>query len=374
MSATNKSQWKITEAEVGLRLDKWLAAESRLSSRARALAALEKGQIFVNDTEQTPSEAGRRLERGDAVRLWLDRPGSSQRRNYSGSGKRFADLHIVYEDQCMLVINKPAGLLSVPLAAQPEADSLSDRVVEHLRKQERQNAFIVHRLDRDTSGLVVFAKSMAIQKKLKDQFERREPERVYWAFVHGQLTPAAGNWRDELVWDQDEIKQRAANEGDAKTQEAVCRYRTLESFAQASLVEVSLVTGKRNQIRIQAGLRGHPLVGERQYIYRNAPAVRLEFGRQALHAKRLGFKHPLDGRKLNFEAPLPPDLEALRVRLKAPVVAVATVTPTPAARVPTPAFSVKRPPAGFQRNDRAQKVEKAAPKRGASVKRPRRAS
>lgn len=318
MSANNKTRWQIAESEAGLRLDKWLAADVRLGSRARALAALEKGQIFVNDSEQTPAEAGRRLQVGEAVRLWLDRPGSAQRRNYAGSGKRIAGLQIVYEDQTLLVVNKPAGLLSVPLPAQPEADSLLDRVTEHLaRHQERHKALIVHRLDRDTSGLVVFAKSAAMQKRLKDQFERREPERVYWAFVHGQLAPAAGMWRDELVWDEKQTKQRAARDGELETHEAVCRYRTVEAFAQASLLEVTLVTGKRNQIRIQAGLRGHPLVGERQYVYANAPEEKLEFTRQALHAVRLGFQHPADGRKLSFEAPLPEDLQALREQLKA---------------------------------------------------------
>jgi 23S rRNA pseudouridine1911/1915/1917 synthase len=312
----NKSTWQITATNAGLRLDKWLAAAERLGSRAKALAALEKGQIFVNNTEQSPADAGRRLQPGEAVRLWLDRPGSAQRRNYGGAGKRIAGLHVVFEDEVLLVINKPAGLLTVPLAAQPDAASLLDQVIEHLRGQNRRQAFIVHRIDRDTSGLVVFAKTFAAQKKLKDQFERREPERAYWAFVYGLPEPASGTWRDELVWDQEELKQRTPRTGDVEVHEAVCRYRTLEKYSAAALLEVGLSTGKRNQIRIQASLRGHPLIGERQYLFKNKPALKLDFPRQALHAWRLSLRHPLDGRKLSFEAPLPADLQGLRQQLQ----------------------------------------------------------
>jgi 23S rRNA pseudouridine1911/1915/1917 synthase len=312
----SKSNWRINEKEAGLRLDKWLAAESRLGSRARALAALEKGQVFLNEREQSAAAAGHRLQAGEQVRLWLDRPGSAQRRNYAGAGKRFAGLHIVYEDQALLVINKPAGLLTVPLPEQPQESSLQARVAEHLHGQGKLKPFIVHRIDRDTSGLVVFAKNFAAQQSLKNQFERREPERVYWAIVYGHPQPATGTWRDELVWDQKELRQRAARHNDEQKQEAICRYRVLEKFAQASLLEVSLVTGKRNQIRMQASLRGHSLIGERKYATNHAQPSAVAFPRQALHALRLSFRHPLDGRKLAFEAPLPADLQALLKRLR----------------------------------------------------------
>lgn len=303
--------------ETGVRLDKWLAAAERLNSRSRALAALEKGQVFVNEAEQSAGEAGRRLQSGETVRLWLDRPGSASRRNYAGSGKRIADLHLIYEDPTLLVVNKPAGLLSVPLPAKPDEPSLLEKVAAHLRGQGLNRAFIVHRIDRDTSGLVVFTKSFPAQQKLKQQFERHEPERLYHAFVYGQPQPDKGTWRDELVWDQEELKQKAASGREPEKQAAECLYRVLEKYAEAALVEVSLITGKRNQIRIQAGLRGHPLIGERQYVYQHKPATKIEFPRQALHALRLSFRHPLDGRKLNFEASLPADLQTLWKQLRA---------------------------------------------------------
>jgi 23S rRNA pseudouridine1911/1915/1917 synthase len=317
-----KSIWRITTDETGVRLDKWLAGAERLNSRSRALAALEKGQIFINEDEQSAGEAGRRLQPGETVRLWLDRPGSAARRNYAGTGKRIADLHLIYEDPILLVVNKPAGLLSVPLPAKPDEPSLLEKVATHLRGQGLNRAFIVHRIDRDTSGLVVFTKSFPAQQKLKHQFERHEPERIYHAFVYGQPQPDKGTWRDELVWDQEELKQKVAsgpsnNSKEVEKQEAECRYRVLERYAEAALVEVSLITGKRNQIRIQAGLRGHPLIGERQYVYQHKPAVKIEFPRQALHALRLSFRHPQDGRKVKFEAQLPADLQTLQQRLRA---------------------------------------------------------
>jgi len=176
----------------------------------------------------------------------------------------------------------------------------------------------VHRIDRDTSGLVVFAKTLAVQDRLKAQFERREPERVYWAVVHGHPNPPQGSWRDHLVWDARRLLQTRAHPHDPRKKEAISHYRVLETFADASLVEVRLETGKRNQIRLQARLHGHPIVGERLYDDGEAPRSAVAFPRQALHASRLSFRHPLDGRPLTFEAPPPEDLAELLARLRGP--------------------------------------------------------
>jgi 23S rRNA pseudouridine1911/1915/1917 synthase len=184
-------------------------------------------------------------------------------------------------------------------------------VAEHLGPRARRTPFVVHRIDRDTSGIVVFAKTVAAQRAIKDQFASRTPERVYWAVVHGHPRPAQGRWRDHLVWDEEALKQTVTTAKDTKAVEAISDYRVLETFAEASLVEVRLQTGKRNQIRIQAALRGHALVGERQYA-----KSEIAFPRQALHAYRLTFAHPIDGRALRFEAPLPRDLAELLDRLR----------------------------------------------------------
>jgi 23S rRNA pseudouridine1911/1915/1917 synthase len=299
--------WDVAPAEAGTRLDKFLAAPDRLGSRARASAAIDRGKVFVNDREAETHDAARALQPGDVVRLWMDRPGSA--RAARARVRREGELVVVYEDASLLVVNKPPGLLAVPLARRHDV-SLADLVARHLRSQGKRRPLVVHRIDRDTSGLVVFAKDGPAKAHLEQQFERREPERVYQAVVHGHPSPDRGTWRDWLVWDRDELVQRTARRDDPRAKEAVSTYRVRERLRGASLIEVRLVTGKRNQIRVQAALRGHPLVGETMYVGERRPSA-IAFPRQALHAWRLAFEHPVTGRRLSLEAPLPDDMAGL---------------------------------------------------------------
>jgi len=303
--------WTVGAADAGVRLDKYLAAAERLGSRGKALAAIERAKIFVNDTEAT--DGARRLNEGDAVRVWMDRPGSAKARSRA---VRVGDLQIVFEDDALLVVNKPAGLLAVPLERKAEAPSVYDLLEDHFRSRGKRRPFVVHRIDRDTSGLVVFAKDARAQTALKEQFRRREPERVYWAVVYGHPDPPNGIWRDHLVWDTKALIQKETHRNDPRASEAISAYRVLERFRDASWIEVRLQTGKRNQIRIQARLRGHTLVGEKRYVFGPDELRPIGFERQALHARRLAFRHPLDGRPLTFEAPPPADFEALVARLR----------------------------------------------------------
>ncbi|MGH9842337.1 MAG: RluA family pseudouridine synthase, partial [Blastocatellia bacterium] len=307
--------WIISSEDASLRLDKWLAAPGRLGSRSRALEAIAKGKVFINDTEQTTADAARKLLAGETVRVWMDRPGSAERRY---SERRSTGLHLLYEDASLIVVNKPAGLLTVPLPAQPDEPSLLDQLKTHLRSHRKVEPLVVHRIDRDTSGIVLFAKTRDAQRKLKDQFEKRTAERIYLALVHGVPQPESGTWRDLLEWDQEELKQRRAEKQTRNAKEAVCRYRVIEHSDDAALVEVTLVTGRRNQIRMQAGLRGHPVVGEKMYVYENSPRRRIEFERQALHSHRLGFTHPVSLKRMGFTAAMPHDLQLLLARLKLP--------------------------------------------------------
>lgn len=308
-----KSEWQVELEADGIRLDKYLADSARLGSRSRAVAALERGKIFVNDTEASLSDAGRRLSIGDVVCAWMDRPGSARRPNPTGV---VGDLDIVYEDDALIVVNKPAGVLTVPLERRPDVPSVFDQIEQRLRSHGRRRPFAVHRIDQDTSGLVVFAKDADAQRTLKDQFRRREPERIYRAVVYGTPDPSSGVWRDVLVWDDKALIQKETHPRDPRGSEAVSEYRVIESFVGASLLEVRLRTGRRNQIRIQARLRGHTLVGEERYTYGPESLRRIEFGRQALHALRLTLRHPTDGRRLDFEATLPGDFLELLSRLR----------------------------------------------------------
>jgi 23S rRNA pseudouridine1911/1915/1917 synthase len=310
----SRPQWQVLAGDRDVRLDKFLASIERLGSRRRVTTALERGKVFVNDIEVGRDDASRRLQAGDVVRVWMDRPGSARRRT---SPFELGRLQILFEDDLLLVVNKPPGLLSVPLPHGDPTPSVYAMLEEHFRGHRHRRPFIVHRIDRDTSGLVLFAKTSRAQETLKEQFKRRKPERVYLALIYGH-PPPSGTWRDVLVWDKAALMQRETHTSDPRGKEAVADYRVVESMAETSLIEVRLHTGKRNQIRIQARLRGHTLVGEQRYVYGPEEIRPIDFPRQALHAHRLTFEHPADRRELRFEAPLPEDFADLLKRLRRP--------------------------------------------------------
>ena len=308
-----KLDWIVKEAEAGQVLDKYLGTPERLGSRSRAAKARESGKVFVNGAEAGADHVSVRLKAGDAVRVWEDRPGSATRRSAPFNA---GPLRVLYEDAHLLVLNKPAGLLAVPLERRGAEVSIFDQVEDHMRSHGKRRPLVVHRIDRDTSGVVLFAKDRLTQAALKQQFRARTPERVYLAVVYGHPHPDSGTWRDHLAWDRKALVQKETHARDPRAAEAISQYKVVERFESASLVEVRLVTGKRNQIRIQARLRGHTLVGERRYTFGPDSLRPIVFGRQALHAWRLGFVHPADKKAVMFEAPLADDMKQLITRLR----------------------------------------------------------
>lgn len=304
----------VDAAEGGARLDKFLAAPHRLASRGKAADALARGKVYLNEAEVGPANACHWLAEGDVVRLWMDRPGSA--RKLTQRPPRPGELPILYEDDAVVVVNKPPGLLTVPLPRREEAPSVEDLLVNHLRSKGRRRPFVVHRIDRDTSGLVMFATRADAQQRLKDQFRRHEAQRIYLAVVYGVPEPSVGTWRDHLVWDSESLVQKETHPNDPRASTATCDYEVLEDFGSASLIQVSLVTGRRNQIRLQARLRGHTLIGEQRYVYGPDSLRNIEFERQALHAWRLGVIHPMTGKPLQLEAPVPEDMAGLLRRLE----------------------------------------------------------
>lgn len=311
-------EWTIDQTDAGVRLDAWLARRPEAGSRGKARDYLERGKVLLNDVVAASPEAGRKLRPGDRIRLWIDRPGTSRpRRREVASARR--SLCVVIEDDDVLVADKAAGFLVEPLPDQEGGEvTLLDLVADHVRTRVRIRPLVVHRIDRDTSGLVLFALNRDAQQALKAQFERRTPERTYLAVVRGTVTPESGTWRDRLAWDKQRLVQKRAHRTEATAREAVARYRVIERLDGATLLEVSLVTGKRNQIRVQAGSRGFPLVGERLYTFGAPPPRRGDptLARQALHASALSFIHPSTGTRVNVTAPLPEDMRALVARLR----------------------------------------------------------
>lgn len=210
-----------------------------------------------------------------------------------------APLTLVHEDEAILVVDKPAGLLTIATARERERTAyrlLMDYVAGQLRSG-RDRIFIVHRLDRETSGLLVFAKSPVAKRKLQAQFAARAPERVYVAVVEGRVRDAEGTLRARLD-PAGRPRVRVTRDG-PRGKEAITRYRVLERRAGTTALELVLVTGRRGQIRAQLAAAGHPIVGDVAYGSRRSPLRRV-----CLHATRLTFVHP-DGRRVSFESPLP---------------------------------------------------------------------
>lgn len=310
--SSSDQHWTAGEDDAGVRLDKFLASHDRLGSRGKAVTALERRKIYVNGDEVALADAGRRLNAGDIVRFWMDRPGSAKRGGRVGAS---GELDVVYEDDQIIVVNKPSGVLSVPLERNPGIPSVYEQLERRLRPHGKRRPLPVHRIDQDTSGLVIFAKDPVSQQDLKGQFARRRPGRVYLAVVYGHPAPASGTWRDVLVWDTKALIQKETHHRDPRGTEAIADYKTLDTFRDASLIEVRLHTGRRNQIRIQSRLRGHTLVGEQRYVYGPDTLRTIQFKRQALHAFRLEIEHPVNHKAMSFEAPLPADFADLLARL-----------------------------------------------------------
>lgn len=308
------SDARVTVTEADQRLDQVLAALERVGSRNRARRVLESGKVSVDGQPVGLDDAGRRLAAGAVVRIDWDRPGSSLAAVRGRRRIAEAGLEILYEDEHVLAIDKPAGLLTDTASVQQarERDSVRKRLTPWLRARG-QRPWIVHRIDRDTTGVVLVARTEPAAEHLRRQFRARAPERVYLAVVEGVPRGREGVWEDPMVWDAARRIQRRSDEEGAFLARA--RWSLREAFAGAALIEVRLETGRRNQIRLQAQLRGHPLVGERLYRPEGQPD-RSRFPRQALHALRLGVVHPATGRPLTVEAPIPDDLRRLLRRLR----------------------------------------------------------
>jgi len=205
-------------------------------------------------------------------------------------------LRLVHEDADLVVVDKPAGLLTI--ATETERAQTAYRLLrDWVEAQGQGRIFVVHRLDRETSGLLVFARTPAAKRALQAQFQARTAERVYVARVEGVIREAVGELRSRLLEDRS-LRVRSVRRGSGGT-DAITRFRVLERYRDATLLEVTLVTGRRGQIRVQLAARGHPIVGDRAYGSRRDP-----LGRVCLHAARLGFVHPR-GRRVVFESPPP---------------------------------------------------------------------
>jgi 23S rRNA pseudouridine1911/1915/1917 synthase len=303
--------------EAGSRLDRWLAVRLPDLSRTRIKALIEDGRVSLDG--MTISDASLRVKPGQAfaVEVPPDAPAEPEPQDIA--------LDVVYEDDDLIVIDKPAGMVVHPAPGNPD-ETLVNALLAHCGESLAgiggvKRPGIVHRIDKDTSGLLVAAKTDAAHRGLAEQFAAHTLERAYWALVWGLPNPARGEIEGNIGRNPADRKKMAVVKSGGKP--ALTRYRVIKSFAGGalSLVECRLATGRTHQIRVHMTSIGHPLVGDPVYGRIRSgrkvvlpPQVReavLGFPRQALHAYLLGFYHPTKGYTLNFNSPTPPDIKAL---------------------------------------------------------------
>ncbi|MGE5517941.1 MAG: RluA family pseudouridine synthase [Bacteroidota bacterium] len=307
----------VTPEETGQRLDKWLSARLPELSRTRIKALIEQG--LVTSAGATIADASAKVKAGQDVTVAVppDQPAEPEAQDIA--------LVVVYEDDDLIVIDKPAGMVVHPAPGSPD-QTLVNALLAHCGESLSgiggvKRPGIVHRIDKDTSGLLVVAKNDRAHHGLSEQFAAHSLERAYKALVWGMPTPPRGEIEGAIGRSPQDRKKMAIVSHGGK--HAHTRYQTIRSFAAGtvSLVECRLSTGRTHQIRVHMTSIGHPLVGDQTYgrsraaklkaIPDPARALLAGFPRQALHAYLLGFTHPGTGELVRFESELPNDIREL---------------------------------------------------------------
>jgi 23S rRNA pseudouridine1911/1915/1917 synthase len=310
-------------AEGDVRLDKALSAAAGLS-RERIKALLDAGRVVIGDGP-APDGAFKLAPAAS----FKPAPGTPWRIALPEAAPLDAvaqdiALVVVHEDDDLIVVDKPAGLVVHPAAGNRDG-TLVNALLHHCAGRLSgiggvARPGIVHRIDKDTSGLLVVAKTDAAHEGLARQFADHSITRAYLAVTQGLPVPASGTVRGAIAR-SDHDRKKMALVADGKGKHAVTHYKVLESLGLAALVECRLETGRTHQVRVHLASIGHALVGDPVYA-RTPPKLRpllaeLGFHRQALHAARLGFVHPVSGARCDFESATPVDLSTLIVELRA---------------------------------------------------------
>lgn len=297
------------------RLDRALAQAIPSLSRARIQALVDDNALLVAGRPVT--DASSKKFEGQPFTLTVPAPLPDK------AQAQKIDLDIVFEDEHLIVVNKPAGLVVHPAAGHSNG-TLVNALLHHCRGKLSgiggvQRPGIVHRIDRDTSGLLVVAKTDKAHEGLARLFAAHDIERRYLAVVVGHPTPPAGTIRTQIGRSTTNRKKMAVLP-EGKGKHAVTHYRTIEQFKDAALVECRLETGRTHQVRVHMAHIGNPLIGDSTYNNRRKAFKfgpnQSYFERQALHAVSLGFIHPVTGEKLGFESKMPEDIQLLLTSLR----------------------------------------------------------
>lgn len=307
--------FKIGPDDAGLRLDAYLAAQIEGWSRARLQRLIESEDVLVNGRISKPSY---KLREHDELEVELTESPTA------GFAPEAIPIEIVYEDETLVVVNKPAGLVVHP-AAGIHSGTLANALAYHFEQLSREDSGarpgIVHRLDRDTSGLLVVARTGAALESLSDQFRDRAVFKSYVALVHGRLADDAGQIDQPIARDPRHRTRMAVVRGGRS---ALSLYRVRRRFNRFTLLDVELKTGRTHQIRVHLAWLKHPVVGDETYgagrdkTIQNAKlrARVRHLERYFLHAEKLAFAHPRSGERVEFIAPLPIELMDLLTEIE----------------------------------------------------------
>ena len=293
-------------ADAGQRLDRWLAGQAGAPSRSALQGLMEAGYVRRNGATANKKD---KLAAGDRITLTLPDPQPIE------AQPQDIPLDIVYEDDHLLVVNKPKGMVVHPAPGNPDG-TLVNALLYHCRGQLSGvggaiRPGIVHRIDKDTSGLLVVAKDDLTHQGLSEQMAVHAIHRVYHAVVYGNIRQDAGTIEAPIGRDPRDRKRMAVTPGQGKR--ACTHWQVLERFGRFTLLACRLETGRTHQIRVHMAHIGHPLAGDPVYGPRS---VIRELQGQCLHAKELGFRHPVTGQELRFDSPLPAYFTTFLERLR----------------------------------------------------------
>jgi 23S rRNA pseudouridine1911/1915/1917 synthase len=299
-----KDTLSVQADEAGQRLDRYLVSKLTAISRTRAQQLIADGMVLVNGG---PGKPGYALRIGDEIQILSPR----QNKRDSGIKPQSLPLDVVYEDQDLLIINKAAGMVVHPAPGHHDdtlVNALLARYPDIHWDTADQRPGIIHRLDKDTSGLIIVARNIATQAALVEQMKRREIVKRYLALVEGVVALDQGSIDAPIGRDPRHRQQMTITA--LSSREARTHFRVLERFARHTLVLLELETGRTHQIRVHLKAIGHPIAGDP--VYGSGNTIRgLSLKRQFLHAYQLKFTHPITGASIDVEVPLPDDLQAV---------------------------------------------------------------
>ena len=303
----------VASGQEGIRLDIWLARQLKEMSRSRIQQLIRAGLVAINSR---PTKESHKIKAGEQVEVNIPPPRPSEIKAEE------IPLDILFEDEALIVIDKPAGMVVHP-APGHDSGTLVNAVLHHCPELGgiggELRPGIVHRLDKDTSGVILVAKTDAALSALADQFKRREISKEYLAIVLGALSPSSGQIRTMIGRHSTDRKKMTALP--RKGRLAVTGYDTMETLGNFSLVRLKPETGRTHQLRVHLAHVHHPVIGDEKYGRRSSWNLSVEVKRQMLHAHKISFCHPVTGQKMEFIAPMPEDMANFLSVLRNSVVA-----------------------------------------------------